>query len=295
MNHALPSTKTLLAFLSTAKHLNFTRAAQELNVTQGAVSRQVLSFEDNLGCDLFYRHARGLSLTPKGEELVPLIQATIQQLQSALNQVSSSPSKIKLNAPSCITSWLLPKLMSFQQAYPEIDVELTSTIKHVFEPSFDPFDAVITYGKKPNQHSIVSQLLFNEQLAPICQSQIIVNEHLIDSESNLIKPHKLSQYTWLHANNEQSDWRLWLEHIGSNELSSKNNQQFATLDQAMNAAMQGFGIAIGDITLAKQDIDLGRLVKVSEGSVFSGNGYFLLQPKNRQNTSLSTLVDWLVD
>ena len=295
MNHSLPSTKTLLAFLSTARHLNFTHAAHELNVTQGAVSRQVLAFEDSLGCDLFYRHARGLSLTPKGEELVPLIQATIQQLQSALNQVSSSPSKIKLNAPSCITSWLLPKLMSFQQAYPEIDVELTSTIKHVFEPSFDPFDAVITYGKKPNQHSIVSQLLFNEQLAPICQSQIIVKDHLADINSSIIKPHKLSHYTWLHANNEQSDWRLWLEHIGSNELSSKNNQQFATLDQAMNAAIQGFGIAIGDITLAKQDIDLGRLVKVSEGSVFSGNGYFLLQPKNRPNTSLSALVDWLVD
>jgi LysR family glycine cleavage system transcriptional activator len=62
----------------------------------------------------------------------------------------------------------------------------------------------------------------------------------------------------------------------------------------MNAAIQGFGIAIGDITLAKQDIDLGRLVKVSEDSVFSGNSYFLIQPKNRQNTSLSTLVDWLV-
>ena len=81
MNNTLPSTKTLLAFLSTARHLNFTRAAHELNVTQGAVSRQVLSFEESLGCDLFYRHARGLSLTSKGEELVPLIQGTIQQLQ----------------------------------------------------------------------------------------------------------------------------------------------------------------------------------------------------------------------
>ncbi|MFS1893060.1 LysR substrate-binding domain-containing protein [Vibrio lentus] len=295
MSKTLPSTKTLLAFLSTAKHLNFTRAAHELNVTQGAVSRQVLSFEESLGCDLFYRHARGLSLTPKGEELVPLIQDTIQQLQSALNQVASSPSKIKLNAPSCITSWLLPKLMSFQQAFPEIDVELTSTIKHVFEPSFDPFDAVITYGKKPSQQSIVSQLLFNEQLAPVCQAQSIKPSHLAIGTSSLIKPHKLAQYTWLHANNEQSDWRLWLEHIGSHDLSSKKNQQFATLDQAMNAAIQGFGIAIGDITLAKQDIDLGRLVKVIEGSIFSGNGYFLLQPKNRQNPSLSTLVDWLVD
>ncbi|NOH95192.1 LysR family transcriptional regulator [Vibrio sp. 99-70-13A1] len=294
MSGNLPSTKTLQAFLSTARHLNFTHAANELNLTQGAVSRQILSLEESVGCELFYRHARGLSLTPKGELLVPLIQDTIQQLQSALSQIATSPSKIRLNAPSCITSWLLPKLLSFQQHYPDIDVELTSTIKHVFEPTFDPFDAVITYGKKPKQNSIISQLLFNEQLTPVCNPQVIDPSHKATKSNYFIKPFKLSEYTWLHANSEQSDWKLWLEFIGSKELAGKKNQQFATLDQSMNAAIQGFGIAIGDITLADQDVQLGRLARVSQDTVFSGNGYFFLQPKSRQNTSLTTLIEWLL-
>lgn len=294
MSGNLPSTKTLQAFLSTARHLNFTHAANELNLTQGAVSRQILSLEESVGCELFYRHARGLSLTPKGELLVPLIQDTIQQLKSALSQIATSPSKIRLNAPSCITSWLLPKLLSFQQHYPDIDVELTSTIKHVFEPTFDPFDAVITYGKKPKQNSIISQLLFNEQLTPVCNPQVIDPSHKATKSNHFIKPFKLSEYTWLHANSEQSDWKLWLEFIGSKELAGKKNQQFATLDQSMNAAIQGFGIAIGDITLADQDVQLGRLARVSQDTVFSGNGYFFLQPKSRQNTSLTTLIEWLL-
>ncbi|MGB1322189.1 MAG: LysR substrate-binding domain-containing protein [Vibrio gallaecicus] len=294
MNGNLPSTKTLQAFLSTARHLNFTHASNELNLTQGAVSRQILSLEESVGCELFYRHARGLSLTPKGELLVPLIQDTIDQLQSALSQIATSPSKIRLNAPSCITSWLLPKLLSFQQHYPDIDVELTSTIKHVFEPTFDPFDAVITYGKKPKQSSIISQLLFNEQLTPVCNPQVIDPSHKVTESNHFIKPFKLSDYTWLHANKEQSDWKLWLEFIGSKELAGKKNQQFATLDQSMNAAIQGFGIAIGDITLADQDVQLGRLTRVSPDTVFSGNGYFFLQPKSRQNTSLTTLMEWLL-
>jgi len=225
---------------------------------------------------------------------VPLIQDTIQQLQSALSQIATSPSKIRLNAPSCITSWLLPKLLSFQQHYPDIDVELTSTIKHVFEPTFDPFDAVITYGKKPKQNSIISQLLFNEQLTPVCNPQVIEPSHKVTKSNHFIKPFKLSEYTWLHANSEQSDWKLWLEFIGSKELAGKKNQQFATLDQSMNAAIQGFGIAIGDITLADQDVQLGRLARVSQDTVFSGNGYFFLQPKSRQNTSLTTLIEWLL-
>ncbi|MFA0087919.1 LysR substrate-binding domain-containing protein [Vibrio sp. 10N.261.51.F12] len=293
MKKPLPSTKTLQSFLATAAHLNFTHAANELNLTQGAISRQIQSLETHIGSELFFRHARGLSLTPKGQRLVPLIEDAIHHLQSALAQVSDSPSKVRLNAPSCITSWLLPRLMTFQQAYPDIDVELTSTIKHVFEQDFDSFDAVIAYGKSPKQTTLMSQLLFEEQLAPICRADKIRQEDKIENSSNVIMPDKLHHYTWLHANTEQSDWKLWLSHIQKRQLSNSSNQHFATLDQAMNAALQGFGIAIGDVTLAAQDLELARVVRVSEETVFSGSGYHLIQPKNRQSSGLSLLVAWL--
>lgn len=290
MNKPLPSTKTLLSFLATAQHLNLTHAAKEMNLTQGALSRQIQSLEQYIGVDLFYRHARGLSLTPKGYELVPLIEETISQLKNALTQVSSSPTHIKLNAPSCITSWLLPRLMSFQQAFPDIDVELTSTIKHRFEPNFDPFDAVIIFGQSPKQKTLQSDLLFEEKLTPICRPELM--EEI--KQQKAITPETLTQFTWLHANSTQSDWAIWLNHVGKTHLQSKQNQHFATLDQAMNASVQGFGIAVGDVTLAEQDLLLGRVISPYPQTVLSGNGYFLIQPKNRQNHSLSMLVDWLL-
>ncbi|OEE78520.1 LysR substrate-binding domain-containing protein [Vibrio genomosp. F6] len=290
MNKPLPSTKTLQSFLATAHHLNLTHAAKEMNLTQGAISRQIQSLEQHVGIDLFYRHARGLSLTPKGVELVPLIEETISQLKSALSQVSTSPDHIKLNAPSCITSWLLPRLMSFQQAFPDIDVELTSTIKHRFEPNFDPFDAVIVFGQPPRQKALQSDLLFEEKLTPICRPELMTEIE----QKKALTPEDFTQFTWLHANAAQSDWAIWLNHVGKTNLQSKQNQHFATLDQAMNAAVQGFGIAVGDITLAEQDLLLGRVVSPHPQTMLSGNGYFLIQPKNRQNHSLSMLVDWLL-
>ncbi|MEZ8824506.1 LysR substrate-binding domain-containing protein [Vibrio amylolyticus] len=293
MKKQLPSTKTLQSFLATAAHLNFTHAANEMNQTQGAISRQIQSLEEHIGGALFYRHARGLTLTPKGERLVPLIQESIDQLKSALAQVVDSPSKIRLNAPSCITSWLLPRLMAFQQTYPKIEVELTSSIKHVYEPDFDSFDAVISYGQVPKRTTLTSQLLFEEKLAPICRPEHIQDQDKQSNRSFVIDSERLSQYTWLHANTEQSDWGLWLKHIKNEKLSSSSNQHFATLDQAMNAALQGFGIAIGDITLAAQDLELARIVRVSEETVLSGSGYHLIQPKNRQSSELSSLIQWL--
>lgn len=287
MNRSLPAIKTLHAFLVTAESLNFTHAAQQLNLTQGAVSRQVQTLEEYVGTALFYRHARGLSLTQKGAVLLPLIKENLASLHHSLALVSSSPTKINLNAPSCITSWLLPRLMTFQQQEPKIDVELTSTINHKYEPNFDPFDAVIVYGKEPKQPSIKCHLLFDEHLTPICRTDVWdSNSHQSDDD--------LSRYTWLHSNAEQSDWRLWLSHLARTDLTSKNNQVFSTLDQAMNAAMQGFGVVIGDITLAKNDLELGRVIAPYPQSVATGNSYYLLQPKTQNNDSLNLLIKWLL-
>jgi len=288
VQNSLPSIKSLQAFLVTAESLNFTHAAQELNLTQGAVSRQVQSLEEYMGAALFYRNARGLSLTPKGEALRPVLKEALANLHQVLSSVAASANKLNLNAPSCITPWLLPKLMAFQQTFPDIDVELTSTIKHQPEPSFEPFDAVIVYGKKPVSPSILSHLLFDEFLTPMCRPDIL-------RESQQPFTETLSGYTWLHSNQEQSDWKLWLSHLKREEISSKHNQVFSTLDQAMNAAMQGFGLVIGDVTLAEQDLQMGRIIAPYKESVASGNSYYLLQPKSRQSDSLAQLTSWLLE
>lgn len=293
MNTRLPSTKNLQAFLATAYYLNFTHAAESLNMTQGAISRQIQSLESIMGVTLFYRQARGLALTAEGDKFVPLAEEIIRRLQTSIREVADSANRIKINAPSCITSWLLTRIAHFQQQYPDINVELTSTTEHNVVPSFDRFDLIIRYGKPTRSKAFEQVLLFEEALAPMCSPQLwqtVVGNQANESVST---EDALGQFTWLHANQEQSDWLMWLDTLEHNRIKGKGNQTFATLDQAVNAALQGFGIAIGDIKLAEQDLRAKRLIQPFEKSVKSGSGYYLLLPKHEERTRIRHLVDWL--
>ncbi|MEL7291448.1 MAG: LysR substrate-binding domain-containing protein [Pseudomonadota bacterium] len=293
MNNRLPSTKSLQAFLATAQDLNFTHAAQRLNMTQGAISRQIQSLEALMGVALFYRQARGLALTPEGAKFVPLAESVTQRLQSAIREVVDGANRIKLNAPSCITTWLLGRIANFQQAHPDIHVELTSITKHQVVPNFDNFDLIITYGQPIRSKSVEQVVLFDEILAPVCAPELWDKFAVQDGEGQASAIQTLMGLTWLHANAEQSDWSMWLSAAGFNKVFGKGNQTFATLDQAMNAAQQGFGIAIGDITLAAQDLQMKRLVRPFSTTVASGNSYHLLNPKHEENHMVNQLVTWL--
>ncbi|MDO6706861.1 LysR substrate-binding domain-containing protein [Photobacterium sp. 1_MG-2023] len=282
----LPSTRELQAFLITAEHLNFTVAAKQLNVTQGAVSRQIQALEAQLKVRLFQRHARGLTLTTKGNEFLPLVQQLLTQLQKAVDQVSNEKQQIKLKAPSCITSWLLPKLMTFQQAHPDIDVALTSAIMHNVHFASEPFDAAICYTEQPPQKDMKAFRLFDEYLSPLCAPG------LLRPDADLVQ---LSQQTWLHATAQQTDWKIWLDHVGYQGKLATQNQRFATLDLAVSAAIQGFGIAVGDVELARQDLNAGRLVMPFPQRVPSGKSYFLVRPNSAPTPALSLLFDWILE
>lgn len=286
----LPTTKELTAFLVTSKTLSFTRAAEELNLTQGAISRQIIALENRLQIPLFQRQARGLALTDKGKEFLPLIEKAVNQIQHAVTKVRADENLIKLKAPSCITTWLLPKLMAFQQAHPEIDVELTSAINHSVNFSTEPFNAAICYGHAPHSAELTSNLLFEEILAPMCSSKMITgNEEEMSADA-------MSQYTWLHATPDRSDWKLWLNKTDNAHSSlASQNQHFATLDLAVSASLQGFGIAIGDVTLAKPDLDSQRLVMPNTKTVASGKGYYLVYPDNQQSAAMKLLIMWLIE
>mgnify|MGYP001274343819 CR=1 FL=1 len=291
MKSRLPSTKSLQVFLITAKQLNLTRAAEVLNITQGAVSRQIQMLEDLLGVQLFYRKARGLKLTAQGEKFIPHAEDVITRLRKAVVDMSSQSETIKLNAPSCITPWLLPKLMKFQEKYPEIKVELTSTVTHFVTPDFDVFDATIVYGKAPKSSFMDAHLLFEEQLSPVCNPRLL---DAIKSHEDQQVGDNIERFTWLHADADHTDWKAWLSHRGYKGKVSKQNQNFPTLDHAMNAALQGFGIAIGDIKLAELDIKAKRLVRPYDDVVLSGMSYFFVHPKNSQHSLLPKLVEQLL-
>lgn len=289
MNQRLPSTKEMQSFLVTAERLNFTSAAQVLNLSQGAVSRQVISLEDKLNVRLFHRNARGLTLTDKGIVFLPLIKQAMKQIHYAVEQVCNIKPVIKLKVPSCITAWLLPKIMTFQQAFPDIDVQLTSSIKHDINFSTESFDAAIGYFSKVKDNALTSQILFEEYLTPVCAPS------LLKQGEALLSIAEMQKFPWLHATPLQRDWALWLESVDSKPANSEKNQHFATLDLAVSAAIQGFGISIGDVTLASLEIDSGRLCVPHPVKVKSGKGYYLVYPKASTNLSLPALHDWLIN
>jgi LysR family glycine cleavage system transcriptional activator len=288
MKSRLPSTKALQTFLVTANHLNFTLAAKVLNVTQGAISRQIISLEELLKVQLFHRHARGLTLSSQGREFLPLVEEALDQIHNAVQHISNDKPIIKLKVPSCITTWLLPKIMTFQEAYPEVNVELTSSINHHINFATESFDAAICYGVAPKEKTLMSNLLFQECLTPVCAPSLLATD-----KTNL-STEEINKLTWLHATPQKSDWLLWLAKAKSNALPAKQNQHFATLDLAVSAAIQGFGISIGDLTLAKLDLESGRLVAPHELSVTSGKGYYFVHPKASHNPSLALLIAWLL-
>ncbi len=287
MDNRLPSTKEMQAFIVTAEHLKFTVAAQILNLTQGAVSRQIISLEKKLNIPLFHRHARGLSLTDKGRDFLPLVKQVINQMKSAVEKVSDIKPIIRLKVPSCITTWLLPKIMAFQQAFPDIAVELTSSIKHDINFSFESFDAAICYCAAIKDKNLNSQLLFEEYLTPVCSPS------LLTKAQTLLSIEEMGQLPWLHATPQQSDWSLWLNEAGCGSLTAKHHQNFATLDLAVGAAIQGFGISIGDVTLAASELKAGRLCLPHSLQVKSGKGYYFVCPKVTNNLTLQNLINWL--
>ncbi len=267
----------LQTFLVTARHLNLTHAATELCITQGAVSRQIQALEAWFGFPLFRRHARGLSLTPRAEQLLPDLRLQLEQLYHLTERIRQSPDQLRLKAPSCAMRWLVPRLVAFEQHAPDVHVALTTTLDH--RRQLEDFDAAIVYGTADSG----GETLFDEELIPVMASHLPRPSEMSD----------LQHYTFLHPTPDTKDWLLWLNQHDL-PLIRGRNQHFATMDLALNAAVQGFGITVADIHLAAEEIARGRLVVPFNLTVKTGAAYRLLhRADNLPESALHSLINWL--
>lgn len=265
------------AFLVTARHLNLTHAAGELCLTQGAVSRKIAALEQWLGVTLFDRHARGLRLTAQGSALLPELRQGFEMMVQASEKVRRTQVSIRLKAPSCAMRWLVPRLIALEQQRPELHVALTTTLDHAAR--LGNFDAAIVYGK-PQPDGIT---LFSESLTPVMAAVQPAPDN----------PAALETMTFLHPTEDKRDWQCWLE-AQQVTLKMQRNQHFSTMDLAISAAIQGFGVAIADSNLVESDIASGRLIKPFAGEVKTGAVYSLLQRAPQDAPPfLAELVAWL--
>ncbi len=286
MSKRTPPFNALHAFVVTARHLNLTRAADELCVTQGAVSRQIATLEAYLGFSLFQRHARGLVLTPQGQHYLPEVKNAFDLLLSATQKACRENAVIRLKAPTCAMRWLVPQLMKLETEHPEIHVSLTTTTAHAVDFKTENFDAAIVFAEQPLPEN-QGYKLFDEVISPV------IAPHLIEQMGKKDGELDLSAFTFLHPTQDGRDWKLWLASNASHAFTMRKNQHFDTMDLAISAAIQGFGVAMADISLIEEDARMKRLVRPFAESVKTGAAYYLCTPpKPSQLMQYRTFLSW---
>ncbi|NGX95828.1 MAG: transcriptional regulator GcvA [Candidatus Afipia apatlaquensis] len=289
MTARLPSLNGLRAFEAAARHLSFTHAAQELNVTQTAISHQIRRLEEELGIRLFIRQSRALALTPQAAEYLPGIRAAFQDLRTATDRLLRKGDDRVLTI-STLTSlavkWLLPRLSTFQEQHPEIDVRITTSTELVdFRTS--NVDAAIRYGQG-RWPGLDAEWLMAEHLFPVCSPKLLTGERA------LRRPEDLEHVTLLHTSSTIDDWRLWLTAAGlPAHLSQNRGLTFDLAFMTIQAAIDGLGVAMGHTAYVADDVANGRLVVPFNVSMPSA-GYYFVTPQDRPATpKLNLFRDWL--
>ena len=280
----------LRAFEAAARHLSYTKAAQELAITQSAVSRHVRTLEVDFGCRLFAREGRGLRLTEPGRLLLPGLQQGFAALESACASLRSEEGALRLKAPSTLTMrWLLARLSRFRHLQPGNEVQLTSAWMDVDSVDFndEPFDCAVLLSDGHFPPDWEASLLFPEELIPVGAPNLL-NDQPWDVA-------RLASTELLHPTPDRRDWRSWLEHMGlSDQVSLKGGQVFDTLELGMIAAARGYGVSMGDLLMVAEDVAQGRLSLPWPTAVASGLNYYLVWPKTRPGGErLRRLSDFL--
>lgn len=285
----LPSLNGLRAFEAAARHLSFTLAAEELNVTQTAISHQIRRLEEELGLKLFIRQSRSLALTPQAAEYLPGIRAAFQDLRTATDRLLRKGDDRVLTV-STLTSlavkWLLPRLSSFQEQHPEIDVRITTSTELVDFRTTN-VDAAIRYGQG-RWPGLEAEWLMAEHLFPVCSPKLLTGERA------LRQPEDLAHATLLHTSTTVDDWRLWLTAAGlPAHLSQNRGLTFDLAFMTIQAAIDGLGVAMGHTAYVADDVANGRLV-VPFNVTMPSAGYYFVTPQDRPVTpKLKLFRDWL--
>src|SRR3954465_10269452 len=229
----LPSLNGLRAFEAAARHLSFTLAASELNVTQTAISHQIRRLEEELGIRLFIRKNRALALTPKARDYLPGVRAAFNDLRLATDRLLRRDNDHVLTVStlaSLAAKWLLPRLSSFQEAHPGIDVHITTSINR-FDLKGGDVDAAIRYGRG-QWPGLRADWLMADELFPVCSPGLAAGNRPLRC------PEDLREHVLLHTSNTNSDdWRLWLTAAGlPTDISRQPGITFDLIFMAVQAA-----------------------------------------------------------
>lgn len=285
----LPPLNSLKAFEAAARHLSFTRAAEELFVTQAAVSHQIKALEDFLSMKLFIRKNRSLLLTEEGQSYYLDLKEIFQSLQEATERLVAKGAKGAITValpPSFAIQWLVPRINKFSQANPDIDVRIKAVD---FDEGFltDDVDVAIYYGRG-KWTGLHADKLHTEYLTPVCSPMLFQGDKPLDKLDDL-KHHML-----LHDSSREA-WKNWIRHYHVSGVNVNQGPVFSHSMLVLQAAALGQGIALGHSVLARPDIEAGRLICPFEEKLISKNAYYLVCHQSQYELGkISAFREWLL-
>jgi len=282
----LPPLYALQAFLAAASAGSFSRAAEAMHLTQGAISRQIQLLEDFYGCPLFVRKARGIALTSEGAELLPVVEEALRALRNMTTRVRQSTTILTLRLPPTFAMrWFAPRMPAIREALPGIELRIATQWERVPEFGQSDADAIVAYGTG-DWPDIVKVPLMRETLTPMCAPSM---------RSTLKRVADLEKATLLHGSAQLGNWATWFGKADRALAARARNQVLGTLDLCLSAAMRGQGVAIADPAMLSELLQDGVLVTPFARRVDSGMSYFLTYPEQRsQQRKIAALQTWLL-
>ncbi len=290
----LPPLNALRAFESAARHLNFSRAADELSVTPGAVSQQIQNLEDYIGAALFKRTPRGLLLTDAAQTALPALREAFDRLAEAASLLTAAVDgrRLTLTAPpSFAAKWLVPRLGRFEQAHPQVDVWLSADME-VVDLAGGDIDLGIRYGAGAYP-GLETQRLMQETVIPVMSPEL-------NATTPLNEPKDLAHHILLHdgspdADESCPDWQMWLAARNIKGVDGTRGPRFNQSSLVIEAALSGRGVALAKRALAQDDLDAGRLTAPMAISTNVDFAYYVVHPKAKARLpQVKAFVAWIL-
>jgi len=289
MRRRLPSLNALKAFEATARQESFTKAAQELCVTQGAVSQQVKGLESELGVRLFRRERQRLIITDAGRSYLEVVRDAFDRLgmgTERLLQQQKSGTLTITTSPNFAAKWLVHRLGRFSEAHPGIDLRVSASIQHI-DFAREDIDLALRHGNGqwPGMH--VTRLC-TEEIFPVCSPKLATGRDALRS------PRDIRHHTLLHTNGT-GDWANWLERVGVDGVDFTHGIVFNQASMSIDAAVDGQGIALARTALAACDLISGRLVRPFPQALEAPYAFWIVCPKSAAELpKISTFRSWLL-